>query len=81
MTDPEMADSTYVEPINANTIEKIIKKEKPNAILPTMGGQTALNIAIELEEKGILKRENVELIGATKSAIEKAEDRKNSEAV
>ena len=76
MTDPEIADSTYVEPINTITVEKIIKKEKPCAILPTMGGQTALNIAIELEDKGILKKENVELIGATKSAIEKAEDRK-----
>ena len=76
MTDPEIADSTYVEPINVSTIEKIIKKEKPSAILPTMGGQTALNLAIELEEKGILKKENVELIGATKSAIEKAENRK-----
>ena len=76
MTDPEIADSTYVEPINTITVEKIIKKEKPCAILPTMGGQTALNIAIELEDKGILKKENVELIGATKSTIEKAEDRK-----
>ena len=76
MTDPEIADSTYVEPINTETVEKIIKKEKPCAILPTMGGQTALNIAIELEVKGILKKENVKLIGATKSAIEKAEDRK-----
>ena len=76
MTDPEIADSTYVEPINTETVEKIIKKEKPCAILPTMGGQTALNIAIELEVKGILKKENVKLIGATKSAIENAEDRK-----
>ena len=59
MTDPEIADSTYVEPINTETVEKIIKKEKPCAILPTMGGQTALNIAIELEVKGILKKENV----------------------
>ena len=56
MTDPEVADSTYVEPINTITVEKIIKKERPCAILPTMGGQTALNIAIELEDKGILKK-------------------------
>ncbi len=76
MTDPDLADSTYIEPINSSTVEKIIKKEKPCAILPTMGGQTALNIAIELDNKKILKKENVELIGATKSSIEKAEDRK-----
>ena len=76
MTDPELADVTYIEPINTDTIEKIIKLEKPNAILPTMGGQTALNIAIELDKSGTLKKYNVALIGANRDAIEKAEDRK-----
>ncbi len=76
MTDPEIADSTYIEPITVNTLEIIIKREKPDAILPTMGGQTGLNVAIALENSGILARENVELIGAKKEAIEKAEDRK-----
>ena len=76
MTDPEIADATYIEPINVNTLEAIIKKEKPDALLPTMGGQTGLNAAISLEKSGILAREKVELIGAKKNAIEKAEDRK-----
>ena len=76
MTDPELADVTYIEPINTDTIEKIIKVEKPDAILPTMGGQTALNIAIELDKAGTLKNYNVALIGANRDAIEKAEDRK-----
>ena len=76
MTDPELADVTYIEPITTDTIEQIIKVEKPDAILPTMGGQTALNIAIELEKAGTLKNYGVELIGATRDAIEKAEDRK-----
>ncbi len=76
MTDPELADATYIEPINKDTIEKIIKVEKPDAILPTMGGQTALNIAIELDKAGTLKNYNVELIGANRKAIEKAEDRR-----
>ena len=75
MTDPEIADSTYVEPITVQTLEAIIKKEKPDALLPTMGGQTGLNAAIALENAGILAREKVELIGAKKEAIEKAEDR------
>jgi carbamoyl-phosphate synthase large subunit len=75
MTDPETADSTYIEPINWKTLEKIIEKEKPSALLPTMGGQTALNTALDLDQKGILKKYNVELIGATKEAIDKAEDR------
>ena len=70
MTDPETADSTYIEPINWKTLEKIIEKEKPSALLPTMGGQTALNTALDLDQKGILKKHNVELIGATKEAIE-----------
>ena len=76
MTDPNMANATYIEPLEVNCLEKIIKKERPEALLPTMGGQTALNLAIELEKKKILKKYNVELIGAKKRAIEKAEDRK-----
>ena len=76
MTDPDLADATYIEPINTDIIEKIIKVEKPHAILPTMGGQTALNIAIELDKAGVLKKYHVELIGANRDAIEKAEDRK-----
>ena len=75
MTDPEMADATYIEPITIKYLEKIIEKEKPNALLSTMGGQTALNISIELEKKKILKKYNVELIGATSRVIEKAENR------
>jgi len=76
MTDPNMADATYIEPLEVSCLEKIIKKEKPDALLPTMGGQTALNLSVKLEEEGILKTNNVELIGATKKVIEKAEDRK-----
>jgi len=75
MTDPEIADATYIEPITSTYIEKIIQKEKPDAILPTMGGQTALNAAMDLHEKGILKKYNVELIGAKIEAIRKAESR------
>lgn len=75
MTDPEIADATYIEPITSYFIEKIIIKEKPEAILPTMGGQTALNAAMDLHEKGILKKYNVELIGANAEAIRKAESR------
>ena len=75
MTDPSMADSTYIEPIHWETVEKIIEKEKPDAILPTMGGQTALNTALDLHSKGILKKHGIEMIGATKEAIDKAEDR------
>ena len=75
MTDPGVADRTYIEPITSDIIEKIIIKEKPCAILPTMGGQTALNAAIELEKKGILKKYKVELIGADSKAISRAEDR------
>ncbi len=75
MTDPEMADATYIEPINWQTVEQIIAKEKPDAILPTMGGQTALNCALDLAREGILKKYNVELIGASREAIDKAEDR------
>lgn len=75
MTDPEMADATYIEPLTSDIIEMIIKKERPDALLPTMGGQTALNLAVELSEKGILKKYDVELIGAKLEAIKKAEDR------
>lgn len=75
MTDPEMADATYIEPITWQVLEKIIAKEKPDALLPTMGGQTALNCALDLDKHGVLKKYNVEMIGATKEAIDKAEDR------
>jgi len=75
MTDPQFADKTYIEPISAEYIEAIIKKEKPDAILPTVGGQTALNVAMKLDEEGILKKYNVELIGANRQAIETAESR------
>lgn len=75
MTDPNIADRTYIEPINAEIVEEILKKERPDAILPTVGGQTALNCAIDLAKKGILKKYNVELIGASIEAINKAEDR------
>ena len=75
MTDPEMADVTYIEPIMWQTVEKIIAKERPDAILPTMGGQTALNCALDLARNGVLAKYNVELIGATEDAIDKAEDR------
>ena len=75
MTDPEMADATYIEPIDWQTVEKIIAKERPDAILPTMGGQTALNCALDLDANGVLEKYGVEMIGATKEAINKAEDR------
>jgi carbamoyl-phosphate synthase large subunit len=75
MTDPEMADAVYIEPINRATVERIIAKEKPDALLPTMGGQTALNCALDLADCGILEKYNVELIGASREAIRMAEDR------
>jgi carbamoyl-phosphate synthase large subunit len=75
MTDPDMADAIYIEPIDWQTVEKIIAKERPDAILPTMGGQTALNCALDLDAHGVLAKFNVEMIGATKEAINKAEDR------
>ena len=75
MTDPDMADAVYIEPINWQTVEKIIAKEKPDALLPTMGGQTALNCALDLADNGVLERYNVELIGASREAIRMAEDR------
>ena len=82
MTDPELADSTYIEPINWKALKKIIEIEKPDAILPTMGGQTGLNAALDLDKFGVLKEYDVELIGATKEAIDKAEDReKFAEAI
>ena len=77
MTDPDFSDRTYIEPLNVETLEKIIIKEKPDTILPTIGGQTALNLAMELDAKGILKKYNVELIGASIEAIEKAEKRES----
>ena len=76
MTDPNVADKTYIEPITIEVLEKILIKEKPDAILPTMGGQTALNLAMEAEKKGILKKYKIELIGANSKAISNAEDRK-----
>src|SRR5210317_628935 len=75
MTDPNMADATYIEPIQWEIVEKIIAKETPDALLPTMGGQTALNCALDLDRHGVLEKYNVELIGASKQAIDKAEDR------
>ncbi|MDD3433814.1 MAG: carbamoyl-phosphate synthase large subunit, partial [Tepidiphilus sp.] len=75
MTDPETADVTYIEPITAAVLERIIDKERPDALLPTMGGQTALNCALELARSGVLERYGVELIGAREEAIDKAEDR------
>ena len=75
MTDPELADATYIEPVTPEVVESIIKKERPDAILPTMGGQTALNTAISLAENGVLEKYNVQLIGADLEAINKAEDR------
>ncbi|HZY57145.1 MAG TPA: carbamoyl-phosphate synthase large subunit, partial [Rubrobacteraceae bacterium] len=75
MTDPELADATYVEPLTAETVAEIIRRERPDALLPTLGGQTALNLAVELHEKGILDEYGVELLGASVSSIRKAEDR------
>ncbi len=75
MTDPDFADRTYVEPITVDIVEKVIVKERPDALLPTMGGQTALNVAIDLAEQGILQRYGVEMIGAKLESIKKAEDR------
>ena len=75
MTDPSMADATYIEPVNWEIVEKIIEKERPDAILPTMGGQTALNCALDLNRHGVLDKYGVELIGAKCESIDKAEDR------
>ncbi|HNC62500.1 MAG TPA: carbamoyl phosphate synthase large subunit, partial [Rhodocyclaceae bacterium] len=75
MTDPGTADVTYIEPITWQMVEKIIEKEQPDALLPTMGGQTALNCALDLAKHGVLEKHGVEMIGAKKEAIDKAEDR------
>src|SRR6202453_2008852 len=75
MTDPDVADATYIEPITAAMVEQIISKERPSALLPTMGGQTALNVSLELERAGVLARYGVEMIGARAEVIDKAEDR------
>lgn len=75
MTDPEMADATYIEPIHWRVLERVIERERPDALLPTMGGQTALNCALDLAREGVLERYGVEMIGATREAIDKAEDR------
>ena len=75
MTDPSMADATYIEPVEWRTVAKIIEEEKPDALLPTMGGQTALNCALDLHREGVLDKFDVEMIGADQDAIKKAEDR------
>ncbi|MFO7579753.1 MAG: carbamoyl phosphate synthase large subunit, partial [Nitrosomonas halophila] len=75
MTDPEMADAVYIEPIVWQAVEKIIEIERPDALLPTMGGQTALNCALDLVKHGVLEKHGVALIGASREAIDKAEDR------
>src|SRR3990170_494359 len=75
MTDPEMADATYIEPVTWQTVAKIIAVERPDALLPTMGGQTALNCALDLDREGVLEKFGVEMIGAKREAIDKAEDR------
>src|SRR5579864_3387542 len=75
MTDPELAERTYVEPLLPEILEKVIARERPDALLPTLGGQTALNLALELAERGVLEKYGVKLIGASKHAIEMAEDR------
>ena len=81
MTDPEMADATYIEPIATPILERIIAKERPDALLPTLGGQTALNAAVALGEAGVLKKYNVELIGASLEAIDRGEDRESFKEV
>ena len=80
MTDPEMADVTYIEPITWPMVAAIIERERPDALLPTMGGQTALNCALDLAREGVLTKFDVELIGATRKAIDKAEDREKFKA-
>ena len=74
MTDKDIADKVYIEPLNVAVVKKIIKEEKPDSILPTLGGQAGLNLAMELEESGFLKENNVKLIGTTALTIKKAED-------
>src|SRR3990170_2431591 len=75
MTDPEMADRTYIEPITPELVEKIIERERPDALLPTLGGQTGLNVSVDLYESGVLDRYGVQMIGAKYEAIKKGEDR------
>ena len=75
MTDPDRADRTYIEPLTVDSLHEIIRRERPDAVLPTLGGQTALNLAMELDRTGILRRYRVELIGAQAEAIARAEDR------
>jgi carbamoyl-phosphate synthase large subunit len=75
MTDPDLAERTYVEPLTAEFVAQVIAREKPDAILPTVGGQTALNITVELAESGVLEKHNVEMIGAKLNAVKVAEDR------
>src|SRR5512146_852800 len=75
MTDPDMADRTYIEPLTPEVVRRVIEQERPDALLPTMGGQTALNLAVALAKDGALARHGVKLIGASLAAIEKAEDR------
>src|SRR5210317_200392 len=75
MTDPDMADAVYIEPVHWQAVAHIIEKERPDALLPTMGGQTALNCALDLDREGVLKKFGVELIGASREAIDTAEDR------
>src|SRR3954464_8161486 len=75
MTDPEVADATYVEPLTAETVAEILHRERPDALLPTLGGQTALNLAVELHESGVLDELDVELLGASIPSIQKAENR------
>ena len=75
MTDPDLVDATYIEPVEWETVASIIERERPDALLPTMGGQTALNCALDLAREGVLEQFEVELIGAKKEAIDKAEDR------
>src|SRR5579859_1900750 len=80
MTDPEMADRTYIEPVTWEVVAKVIEKERPDALLPTLGGQTGLNTAMQLYEHGILEKYGVEMIGATAAVIDKAEDREKFKA-
>src|SRR6476659_3231727 len=75
MTDPELADATYIEPITPEIVAKIIERERPDALLPTMGGQTALNTALDLDRQGVLEKYGVEMIAASRAAIDMAEDR------
>src|SRR5882672_10450421 len=75
MTDPEFADHTYIEPLTPDFVERVIAKEKPDALLPTLGGQTALNLALKLAKDGVLKKHGVQMLGVSPDAIEMAEDR------